>query len=81
MEGIFYGPVTHPPSRMWVVKFTIPHHKTLELHKSKNLLLLWFIILANLPTEIKYSTSVIKVDEPYLLVGFSTLIPLALIRV
>jgi hypothetical protein len=62
-------------------QFTIPHHKTLELHKSKNLLLLWFTILANLPTEIKYSTSVIKVDEPYLLVGFSTLIPLALIRV
>ena len=78
MEGILLRLGNTSSSRMRVVKFTIPHHKTLELHKSKNLFLLWFTILANLPTEIKSSTSH---NNAYLLVGFSTLIPLTIKRV
>ena len=91
MEGSLTRLGNTSSSRMRVVKFANPTIKCLNNNRTRNLLLLWFTILANLPTEIKYSTSVQQFRhlvlttngtrlinrqlEPYLLVDFSTLIP------
>ena len=82
MEGILTRLGNTSSSWMRVVKFANPTIKCLNNNRTRNLLLLWFTILANLPTEIKYSTShwkgqitLLRLNNAYLVIGFSTLIP------
>lgn len=83
MEGSLTRLGNTSSSWMQVVKFANPTIKCLNNNRTRNLLLLWFTILANLPTEIKYSTShwkgqitLLHLNNAYLVIGFSTLIPL-----